>query len=190
MLATDWLSDVSQCLEDTLEAGNHLLEKQAPRNIKLLLLTKQNVTNYTKYVTGELDETDDIGVSLVEELLTDFLQLIHGTIRNLIPAENDESDDENDRAVQNTVRYKFVYLYRIIFTYDFHFQRILYSTKLFIILISSGSTRDGANDPSSTNPNNPLLKRGPGKDFCLFFLHFLLFKPSVFFYHILTQTKS
>lgn len=122
MLATDWLSDVSQCLEDTLEAG-------------------------------ELDETDDIGVSLVEELLTDFLQLIHGTIRNLIPAENDESDDENDRAVQNTV---------------------------------SGSTRDGANDPTSTNPNNPLLKRGPGKDFCLFFLHFLLFKPSVFFYHILT----
>ena len=119
MLATDWLSDVSQCLEDTLEAGNHLLENRAPQKMKLLLPTKQNVTNYTKYVIGELDETDDIGVSLVEELLTDFLQLIHGTIRNLIPAENDESDDENDRAVQNTVRYKFVYLYRIIYTQDF-----------------------------------------------------------------------
>ena len=167
MLATDWLSDVSQCLEDTLEAGNHLLEKQDPQNIKLLLPTKQNIINQTKYVTGELDETDDIGVSLVEELLTDFLQLIHGTIRNLIPAENDESDDENDRAVQNTVRYKFVYLYQLIFSYIvYHFQRILNSTTLLIILISSGSTRDGANDPTSTNPNNPLLKRGPGKDFC------------------------
>ena len=130
MLATDWLSDVSQCLEDTLEAGNHLLEKQDPQNIKLLLPTKQNIINQTKYVTGELDETDDIGVSLVEELLTDFLQLIHGTIRNLIPAENDESDDENDRAVQNTVRYKFVYLYRIIFTYFISFSKKMEFNKI------------------------------------------------------------
>ena len=55
---------------------------------------------------GELDETEDIGISLVEELLTDFLQLVHGTVRNLIPIESGgaDSDDENDRAVQNTVR--------------------------------------------------------------------------------------
>ena len=61
------------------------------------------------FFEGELDETEDIGISLVEELLTDFLQLIHGTIRNLIPAESGgaDSEDENDRAVQNTVRYNF-----------------------------------------------------------------------------------
>ena len=60
-----------------------------------------------KKFVGELDETEDLGVSLVEELLTDFLQLIHGTIRNLIPAETGgaEDEDESDRAVQNTVRY-------------------------------------------------------------------------------------
>lgn len=42
----------------------------------------------------------------MEELLTDFLQLVHGTVRNLIPTESGgaDSDDENDRAVQNTVR--------------------------------------------------------------------------------------
>ena len=46
-------------------------------------------------------------MSLVEELLTDFLQLIHGTIRNLIPVEEGaaDSEDENDRAVQNTIGY-------------------------------------------------------------------------------------
>ena len=40
--------------------------------------------------------------------MTDFLQLIHGTIRNLIPVESGgaESDDENERNVQNTVRYE------------------------------------------------------------------------------------
>ena len=54
-----------------------------------------------------MDETEEGGMSLVEELLTDFLQLIHGTIRNLIPAEEAaaDSDDENNRAAQNTVGY-------------------------------------------------------------------------------------
>ena len=60
-----------------------------------------------KYL-GELEETDDVGTSLVEELLTDFLQLVHGTIRNIIPIESGaaaDSDDESERGVQNTVRY-------------------------------------------------------------------------------------
>ena len=50
---------------------------------------------------------EDVGVSLVEELLTDFLQLIHATIRNLIPTESGgaDSDDESERGVQNTIRY-------------------------------------------------------------------------------------
>ena len=115
MLATEWLSDVSQCLAETLEAGkidlyyvgNKLLLRMIRYGKRLNILTMNDfiLLSLKIYFVGELDETEDVGISLVEELLTDFLQLIHGTIRNLIPVETSstESDDENERAAQNTI---------------------------------------------------------------------------------------
>ena len=40
----------------------------------------------------------------------------------------------------------------------------------FLFLNLSGSTRDGGTDAASSNPSNPLLKRGPGN-----YRHFFIF---------------
>ncbi len=73
---------------------------QAKSSLRINYITRN-------YIIGELEEREDVGISLVEELLTDFLQLIHGTIRNVIPAEEAaaDSDDESNRAAQNTAGY-------------------------------------------------------------------------------------
>ena len=114
MLAIEWLSDVSQCLAETLEAGKNGLIIKITKLCSLSWWFYWKWTGFIRihyitrdYITGELEEREDVGISLVEELLTDFLQLIHGTIRNLIPAEEAaaDSDDENNRAAQNTVGY-------------------------------------------------------------------------------------
>ena len=35
------------------------------------------------------------GISLVEELLTDFFQLIHASIKNIVPQEEEEEDEKS-----------------------------------------------------------------------------------------------
>ncbi len=36
----------------------------------------------------DLEEDEEFGIRAVEELMTDFLQLSHGTIRNILPQDS------------------------------------------------------------------------------------------------------
>ena len=46
--------------------------------------------------------------------------------------------------------------------------------RAFLFLNLSGSTRDGGTDAASSNPSNPLLKRGPGNYRHFSFLYYII----------------
>ena len=73
LLATPWLTDLSNGLEEAA---------------------------YLNSINENFEQADEF--NFIEELLTDFLQLIHGTLKKVIPLETFD-DEENGDEANNTV---------------------------------------------------------------------------------------
>ncbi len=61
-----------------------MLRRVFERDIVLVFLFSQVDTEDL----DDLEEDEEFGIRAVEELMTDFLQLSHGTIRNILPQDS------------------------------------------------------------------------------------------------------
>ena len=74
IVSTKWLSELSNCLEEAA---------------------------YLNSVSETNEGSEE--VTIIEELLIDLLQLVHGTIKKLIPPEDSQDEDGNNEDSNNTL---------------------------------------------------------------------------------------
>ena len=58
--------------------------------------------SFYSYSLSETNEGSE-EVTIIEELLIDLLQLVHGTIKKLIPPEDSQDEDGNNEDSNNTL---------------------------------------------------------------------------------------
>ena len=87
-----------------LKWGNFFAKKSEREKLGFfnLFSTQFFCLSFYSYSLSETNEGSE-EVTIIEELLIDLLQLVHGTIKKLIPPEDSQDEDGNNEDSNNTL---------------------------------------------------------------------------------------